>query len=318
MKTFSNPFNLTITLIFAIIGLLLILLITFFVANAKKKTSLNAIYVLVGGILIGIVGLRASAINNLFYFYMIIMIWNLITGGLHVYLSGKFLEWPKTEPVGWSFLFALAIVLIGYSMMLTFMKIFPWQLPPVFIIYYLSAVLTFFIPLSMVFAIECYQAIPERIYLQQAWIYRKGPELEWEPNQVSHFVVVRYQLTSKTGGKTIESFPMIAPQDFRLGDYFNSTLEYSSVTQNQYDIEVRDHSNVPLGWYFFLADGSSTGRFLDPNKTFLELGLKNLLFLGQSNEEDIENLKSRHDREGKSYTIICIREHEYKSQLLKA
>jgi hypothetical protein len=288
------------------------------VANAKKKTSLNAIYVLVGGIFIGIVGFRAAAINNLFYFYMIIMVWNLIAGSLHVYFSGKILEWPKTEPIGWSALFALAVVMIGYSMMLTFMKIFPWQLPPVFIFYYLSAVLTFFIPLSMVFAIECYQAIPPRIYLQQAWIYKKGPELEWDPNQVSHFVIVRYTLTTQTGGPTIESLPMIAPQDFRLGDYFNSTIEYFKVTQDQYNIEVRDRSNNSLGWYFFLADGSSTGRFLDPNKTFLELGLKNLLFFGQSNESDMQNAISRHDHEGKSYTIICKREIEYKSQLLKA
>ena len=269
MKTFSNPFNLTITLLFAIIGLLIMLLITFFVANAKKKTSLNVIYVLVGGIFIGIVGLRAAAINNIFYFYMIIMFWNLFAGILHVYFSGKFLEWPKTEPVGWSVLFALAVVMIGYSMMFTLMKIFPWQLPQIFVWYYLSAVLTFFIPLTMVFAIECYQSIPARIYLQQAWIYKKGPELEWDPNVVSHFVLVRYKLTTQTGGQTIESLPMIAPQDHRLGDYFNSTIEYFKVTQDQYNIEVRDRSNNSLGWYFILADGSSSRRFRTRIKPFL-------------------------------------------------
>ena len=123
MKTFSNPFNLSIILIWTIIGLLLMLLITYMVPAAKKKTSLNVIYTLVGGIFIGIVGLRADAINNLFYFYLIILVWNLIAGSLHVYFSGKFLEWPKTEPVGWSFLFALAVVLIGYSVMLSFMKV---------------------------------------------------------------------------------------------------------------------------------------------------------------------------------------------------
>jgi hypothetical protein len=318
MKTFSNPFNLSIILIWVITGLLLMLLITFLVPAAKKKTSLNVLYILIGGIFIGIVGLRADAINNLFYFYLIILIWNLIAGALHVYLSGKFLEWPKTEPIGWSFLFALAVVLIGYSVLLSFMKMVSYQLPTYFVFYNLSAILTFFIPLSMVFAFECYNAIPAKIYLQKPWIYKMGPELEWDPNLVSHFILLRYKLTTQTGGTMIESLPMIAPQDLRLGDYFNSTLEYFKVTQDQYSIEVTDRSNISFGWYFFLADGSSTGRFLDPNKTFLELGMKNLVFFGQSNEEEMRTIISKHDREGKSYDIICKREHEYKTQLLKA
>jgi hypothetical protein len=318
MKTFSNPFNLSIILIWMIIGLLLMLLITFLVPAAKKKTSLNVIYTLAGGIFIGIVGFRADAINNLFYFYMIILIWNLIAGVLHVFLSGKFLQWPKTEPIGWNFLFALAIVLIGYSFLLSFMKMVSYQLPTYFVFYYLSAVLTFFIPLSMVFAFECYNAIPAKIYLQQPWIYKKGDELEWDPNQVSQFILLRYKLSAQTGGPMFESLPMIAPQEMRLGDYFNSTLEYfKAASQDQYPIEVRDRSNNSLGWYFFLADGSSTGRFLDPNRTFLELGMKNLVFFGQANEDEMRQIISRHDREGKSYIIICKRELEYKSQLLK-
>ncbi|HNY01369.1 MAG TPA: TssN family type VI secretion system protein [Bacteroidales bacterium] len=317
-KVTNNPYNLAPILIFSILGLGLILVISFFVPAAKKKTGLNTIYILIGSILLGLPGLRAGAINHLWYFYLVIMIWNFIMGSLHLFLSGKILGWPKTEPVGWRFLFALAIVLIGYTALMTFMGIGGYKLPSFFVWYYLSAVLTFFIPLSFLYAIECFQAIPERIYLQQPWIYKQGSELEWDPNQVSHFVLVRYKLAPQTGSPMIESLPMIAPQDLRLGDYFNSTLEYDKVTQGQYDIEVRDRSNNSLGWYFFLADGSATGRFLDPNRTFLELGMKNLVFFGQANPDEMQSLKAKFDREGKTYTIICKREHEYKSQLLKA
>ncbi len=315
---FKNPLNLPLILIFSILGLLLMLLITFRLPSAKKKTSQNLIYLLVGGILLGIVGLAADEINNLYLFYILVMVWNLILGGVHYYLSGKLLEWPKNEPIGWSILLSLATVLIGYSALLSFIKMGDWRLPNYFVFYHMSATLTFLIPLFLMFAIECYLAIPEKIFLQKPWIYRQGGELEWDPNQVTQFILLRYQLAPQTGSQPIESLPMIAPQDFRLGDYFNSTLEYYKVTQDQYDIEVRDRSNIPLGWYFFLSDGSPTGRFLDPNKTFVELGLKNVIYFGMSNESEMQQIINRHDREGKSYMIICKREAEYKAQILKA
>ena len=316
MKPFSNPLNLPIILLFTIIGLMLILIITFFVENAKKKTSLNLLYVLVAGIFLGLVGIRTSGINNLFYFYLIILIWNLIAGSLHVFLSGKFLEWPKSEPMGWRFLFELAIVMIGFSVMLSFMKLFSYQMPSDFVFYYLSAVLTFFIPLTLVYVFECYSAIPTRIFLQHPWIYHKGPELEWDQNQ--DFVIIKYKLTTQKGGSMIESLPMNAPQDLRLGDFFNSTLEYFKVTQDRYEIEVRDRSNNPLGWYFFIDDGSPMGKFIDPNKTFLELGFKNNFRFGQVDENEMQNITNRYISQGKSYTIICKREKEHKSQLLKS
>lgn len=315
---FKNPLNLPLILIFLILGLLVMLLITFRLPSAKKKTSQNLIYVMVAGILLGIVGLAADTINNLYLFYIVMMIWTLVMGAVHFYLSGKLLVWPKNEPIGWSILLALAIVLIGYSALLSFFKMGDWRLPNYFVFYHMSATLTFFIPLLLMFAVECYLAIPEKIFLQKPWIYRQGGELEWDPNQVSQFILLRYQLSPQSGGPNIESLPMIAPQDSTLGDYFNSTLEYYKVTQDQYDIEVRDHSNIPLGWYFFLSDGSPTGRFLDPNRTFLELGLKNIINLGMSNESEMQQIINRHDREGKSYLIVCKREAEYKAQILKA
>ena len=207
MKTLSNPFNLSIILLWSILGLLILLLVSYLVPEARKKTSINALYVVGAGIFLGIVGLRADAINNLFFFYLVIVIWNLIAGSLHVFLSGKFLEWPKTVPFVWGFLFALALVLIGFSVLLSFMKIVSYQLPSFFVYYYLSATLTFFIPMSMAYAYECYMEIPAKKYLPPPWIYKIGPELNWDRTQVYQFVVLKYKLSVQSNGPMIISLP---------------------------------------------------------------------------------------------------------------
>jgi hypothetical protein len=55
---------------------------------------------------------------------------------------------------------------------------------------------------------------------------------------------------------------------------------------------------------------------IDPNKTFIELGFTNPVYYGNASTDQIEDITKQADREGKAYTIICKREHEYKSQLM--
>ena len=88
----------------------------------------------------------------------------------------------------------------------------------------------------------------------------------------------------------------------KLGDYFNATLECSKVThQGRYNIQVRDQSNNYLGWYFFLSDGKSAGKLLDPNKTFLDLGFTTQVFFWKFfYSEEAEEITTQADREVRS------------------
>jgi len=317
INSFFTKSSLAPIFLFTIIALILILIITFYVEGAKKKTGLNIIYLMVAGLFIGIVGLRAHALNNPFYVYMVVLIWNLIFGVLHIFLSGKILEWPKTEPFGWKLLFAAAIVITGFAGLLTFMKMVHYDFNNVG--YNLSAVLTFFIPLLFVYAFECYTQIPAKLYFtQKSWIYNKNTELQFRADEISHFFIIKFKLTVQVGGETIISLPMRAPGNIKLGDYFNSTLECYKVTRGTYSIEVRDHSNNYLGWYFSFAEGKNAGKLLDPNKTLLECGLTSPVYFGTAGTEEIESITNQADGEGKSYLINCLREAEYKSQLLNS
>jgi hypothetical protein len=316
VRSFLSAQAVPTILLCTILALIAVLILTFYVQAAKSKTGLNLLYMLVGGVFIGLVGLRASAINNPFFLYMVIMIWNLIAGTIHVFLSGKILEWPKNEHFGWNLLFGFAIVLTGFASTLMFMKLFDYDF---FLEYNMTAILTFFIPVLFVVALDSYTAIPGKVYLaQKPWIYNRGEVPQFKGNEISHFYIIKYRLTTQAQGEQIESLPMRAPGNMKLGDYFNATLEVYKVSQGRYTIEVRDRSNNNLGWFFFLAEGSAKPRMLDPNRSFIELGFTNPVYFGNSSPEEVENLTMQADKERKSYTIICKRELEYKSQLIQA
>lgn len=314
MRSILTSHSIPMILLFAIFSIICVLIITYWVQSAKKKIGVNMIYLVISGIFLGIVGIRATALNNPFYFYLIVLCWNLLAGGLHAYLSVKILAWPRDELFGWRFLFATAIVLFGFSVLLTFMRMVDYNF---LVLYNFSAVLTFFIPITMVYAFEAYQLIPQKIYLpQKPWIYNKSNELQFRSEDISHFFIIKYGLTAQVGGEMIQSMPMRAPGQIKLGEYFNSTLENYKVNQGRYSIEVRDRSNNYYGWYFFLSHGKSGQKLLDPNKTLIECGLTTPVYFGTPIPEEIENITNQSDREGRSYLILCKREIEYKSQLL--
>ncbi|MCX6270825.1 MAG: TssN family type VI secretion system protein [Bacteroidetes bacterium] len=309
----SIPF----VILFTIIALILLLIITFYVGKAKSKTGKNLLYMGVGGILIGIVGIRASWLNNPFYFYIVVMTWNFLMGLLHHFLSGRILGWTKTEAIGWRILYAMAVVFTGFAGLLMFVRIVDYDF---FLIYNFSAVLTFFIPLLFSYAIESYLGIPAKIFVaQKPWIYNRSGGLQFKADEISHFFIVKYRLSAQCEGEGMfESLPMRAPGNLKLGDYYNATLEGYKVNQGVHQLEIRDKSNNPHPWYFFLADETPKGRMLDPNRTFLELGFTNPVYFGNSSPEEIENITMQADRDKKAYVIICKREPEYKSQLMKA
>jgi len=301
-------------LIFTTLALISALLITFYVESAKKKMGINLLYLFAGGLFLGIVGFRANHfLGNIFYVYMTIMIWFLLGGILHVILSKKILEWPAVEPFGWRLLFTLAVIFFGCASLLTFMAFDKdnyksW--------YNLSACLTFFIPMLLVYAYECYLLIPPKIYLpQKPWMYFKSAPITIDPNEL--IIILKYRLTVETGKESIDSQPMRAPANIKLGDFFNATLEIYRVNQGRYDLEIKDRSNNYLGWFFFLSDGRTIGRILDPNKTLIELGFTNTHVFGPSTIEEIEDITNQKDNEGLSYLIVCKRENEYKSQLMR-
>jgi hypothetical protein len=317
MRTFFTTHWFPGVLLFTVLALVILLIITYYVDNAKRKSGYNLLYLFIGGLFIGIVGIRSDALANPFYFYMVVMVWNLISGVIHLYLSGRILIWPKTEGFGWRILFALAVVLFGIAGLLTFMKLAGYDLAWQY--YNFSAVLTFFIPLLILYAYECYTLIPKKIYLAKPWIYNRNNELQFRSDQISHFLIIKYRLSPQLNGKTlVDSLPMRAPENIKLGDYFDSTLEVRKVTQGKFTLELKDNSNNNLGWYFFLAEGVNQERMLDPNKTFHECGLTNTVYFGNPSTEEIENITYKADREGKSYLIILKREQEYKEQLMKS
>jgi hypothetical protein len=303
-------------LIFTVLSLVMVLIVTYFVAEAKKRMGIVLLYLLISGIFIGIVGIRASSLDNPFYLYVIVMIWNLIFGVIHYYLSRKLLIWPQKALFGWNLLFAGAIVFMGFAWLLTFLK---WDEYDLMIYYNFSATLTFFIPMLLWYSFECYTNIPEKKFLpKNIWVYSKNSELQFRGDDISHFFVVKYRLAAYSGGEVIDSLPMRAPGHIRLGEYFNSTLECYKMTQGRYSIEVKDPNNNYLGWYFFLSDGKGVEVLLDPGKTLLECGFTNPVYFGNSNPEEIENTTNKADREGKAYLIICKRVLEYQNQLLQS
>ncbi len=313
MKSIINP-NMGVIFLFTMFAMVFVLILTYFVPKAKKETGLNFLYLLVGGVSIGICGLVAKSIDNAFYFYLVVLYWFLFTGTIHMFLFERILGWPKNELVGWRLLFSLAIVFAGIAGLLSFMQVSGYRFMPM---YNIVAAFAFFVPFMLVYSFECYLLIPAKIFIQQKpWVYNRNSELQFRNDDVSNFFLVKYRLTAQPDGERIESLPMRSPNNIKLGDYFNSTLENYKVKQDRYSIETRDRGNKNYGWYFFLADGSMNGRMLDPNKTFLELGFTNLVFYGNSSPDQIEDTTRQAEREGKSYVIICKREQEYKSQII--
>jgi hypothetical protein len=316
MKSIPTSSSIPLIFVFTILALVLVLILTFKVEQAKKKTGVSFVYLLFAGIFIGLVGLRAVALNNPFYLYMVILFWSLLAGIIHVLISDRVLVWTKSTAFGWRIMYAIALIFSGIAAMMGFMQLMGYDF---MILYNLSATLTFLIPLTLIFSIDCYLQIPQKVFIQQKpWIYYRSSDLQFKSDEISHFFIIKYHLTSQTGGEVIESLPMRAPGNIKLGDYFNSTLEVNKVSQGRYSVEVRDRTNNSYGWFFFLSDRSNQEKMLDPNKTFLELGFTNPVYFGDSNPEVIETITRQAEREGKFFLITCKREPEYKSQLTKS
>jgi len=316
MKSIPTSGAIPLIFVFTIIALGLVLLLTFKVEQAKKKTGLSFLYLLIGGFFIGLAGIRATALDNPFYLYMVILCWSLIAGIIHIYLSDRVLVWTEQAAIGWKLVYSAALVSAGIAAMMGFMQLMGYD----FLLWYnLSAMLTFFIPMMIIYSIECYLKIPRKVFIQQKpWVYFRSGDLRFKTDEISHFFILKYKLSTRPGEEPIDSLPMLAPGNIKLGDYFNATLEVNKVTQGQYAIEVRDNTNNAYGWFFFLSSGSGQEKMLDPNKTFLDLGFTNPVYFSDSNPEMIESITRQAEREGKCYLIHCRRESEYKSQLTKS
>lgn len=313
MNSLLTP-NLGIIFLFTVLAMVIVLLITVLLPAAKRKTGLNFVYLLIAGILIGSIGILARHIDNAFYFYLVLLFWYSVFGSVHVILFDKILEWPSGEKIGWRLLYTFSIVLSSLASLLSFMQLGKYDFMN---FYNISASTVFFVPLLLVFSFECYLLIPAKVFLEQKpWIYNRTQELIFRNDEVSGFYLIKYRLTPYTGGDRFDSLVMRAPNNIKLGDYFNSTLEVQKVRQGHYSIESRDQSNKSYGWFFFLADGSVNGRMLDPNKNMQELGFTKSVFYGHASSEQIDKITKQAEQEGKCYTIICKREHEYKSQLV--
>jgi len=259
--------------LFGIAFALALLFFTIYVSNvtdaAQKKKPL-VLYLLAGGILIGLTG-----ILGLFKFtelpiwaFIMAEVWLLIVGIFHVWLFEKAI--PLENKNTGKILFTLALCCFGYGLIFLFYKIF---LKDPFPRICLLPAFFFVTPVFVMIAFQHFIKIPAKIF--KAWDFPPPGTLS-DPNdaEMSDPIIVNFEIRKHiTDSHTV--FKAKAPKDMELGRlFYYFIMDYNS--RHSDNPILINHDNQKLfKWSFHTTPGILSGKIhLDPEASISENRIK--------------------------------------------
>jgi len=254
----------------------LILSIIFFgiylakVKGAGKKKWVLLLYLIVTGVLVGLIsGLAYHEFTALpFWIFVTAQIWALTVGILHAWLFEKIV--PLESNKAGKIFFALAIAFLGYWLMaLSYYLYFQIPFPRLFLLPFFL----FIAPTFVVIAFDYFTRIPVRIY--KVWDFpAPGTLADPSDDEMADPVIVNFEICRNTGDRRTV-FKAKAPRSMELGKlYYFFISDYNSRNANN-PIEIKEGENKLCKWTFFRTAGIFRGRIrLDPELSISENRIK--------------------------------------------
>lgn len=239
----------------------------------KKKAIIYAIIVFITFGLIGFLSSSKVLNDTIFNTYIAFQTIFLILGIVHVWVLRKyFSELSENENDYFSeFFFSLAFVFIGLIAFLKVTSIFKED----YKILFLTAIISFVIPLLFYKLYELALLIPVKIYKQ--WLYPLGENIK-DPTseELKNPLVISFEFIKKEEeDNKVTNFRVKAPENLEFGKLFYFFLNDYNERHPEGTIDFLDKDNTPHKWVFYKKPSFLNGlRYINYNKTVIGNRLK--------------------------------------------
>jgi hypothetical protein len=232
--------------IFFVIAIVLFLTYLGRVEGAGKKKWALLLYMLVAGIMIGMIHrLGFFEFTKLpLWFFIVAQFWLLIVGTLHAVLFKKLI--PLESKIQWKILFTFAICFFGYGLViLSFKTFFHSPFPR---IYFLPGFF-FLVPTFVLIAFDYFIKIPTKVYI--AWEFpAPGTLPDPKDNEMADLIIVNFEIRKQTeDNRTV--FKAKAPKGMALGKLFYFFISDYNSRNPSNPILISDSDNKRFKWSFY-------------------------------------------------------------------
>jgi hypothetical protein len=260
-----------LSLFISISIVLAVLIFTIYLSIAKntaQKKKQLILYLIAGGILVGITGTLGFIEFSKLTLGLFIgaMIWMLIIGILHAWLFEKFFEPNLTGKI----LFTLALFFFGYGLIFLLYKFvikgpFPWI--------FLSPGFCFLAPVFIVTAFNHFTDIPVRVF--KVWSFPPPGTLS-DPNdsEMADPIIVNFRICKGVNDdRTV--FKAKAPKGLTFGRlFYYFIMDYNSRYPDN-PILINERENSYFKWSFLMTRSVFSGKvYLDPDLTISDNKIK--------------------------------------------
>lgn len=265
------------------LSLLLFLISSFFMliikdvrkifSRDKKRAIIYIILILITFALTGLLSspkvLNNTALNSYIAFQFLF----LIFGAIHVWIMRSFFKDLSIKRSNFlnEFFFTLGIGFLG---MIAFFKVTS-SFKPTFNYTFLTATLTFLIPILFVKLYEFALLIPIKVYKQ--WLYPLGENIK-DPtaNELKNPIVISFEFKKKNHeDDEVTNFRVKAPENLEFGKLFYFFLNDYNERHPEEKIEYLDENNTSHKWVFYRKAKFLSGvKYLNFSKTVIANDLR--------------------------------------------
>ncbi len=259
----GNRFQLIVFLLAAFI------LLGFVLKNREVKSSLwsSLSYTLGLALILGagaLLGNQEWFPVSFHLFYLLLGVWMLLFGTLHVISLNYFLPWINDENFGTQILFTLLIAVVGGVFVQVVFMYIDFKF---FIGINLTTLLLFILPYIFYGVIRRYLKIPVKIL--RKWYYPVDKHIE-DPSdrEMEMPLVVGFEFKKKNSDKTTTAFRAKAPKEMAFGKLFYYFINDYNYRNPDEKIDFLDEKEKPIAWIFYFKPAIfSKIRYIDPEET---------------------------------------------------
>ena len=249
-----------LTSVFFIIALIFFGIYLKKVKDAGKKKWKLILYLIVAGILVGLIGILGfiEFTKLPLWIFIVAQVWLLLIGILHTWLFEKIIPLENTN-FG-RILFTLALCFFGYVLvLLSFVLYFKSPFPR----FYFLPAFFFIAPPFVIIAFNNFIKIPMKVYKE--WDF-PAPDTLPDPsdNEMADPIIVNFEIRKQCAdSRTV--FKAKAPKAMDLGRLFYFfIIDYNSRNPNN-PILIDDCNKKLFKWSFYMTANIITGKIhLDP------------------------------------------------------
>lgn len=230
------------------------------VKESGKKKWLIMLYLVSGGVLIGLIGLLGfiDFVNLKVWTFIAAQGWLLTIGILHVWLFEKII--PLDNKNSGRILFTFALCFLGYALvLLPFVFYFKTSFPR----FYFLPAFFFLAPTFVYIAFSNFIEIPLKVF--KMWAFpAPGTLPDPSDSEMADPIIVNFEISKQCADKRTV-FKAKAPKGMNLGKLFYFFIMDYNSRHSDNPIMIADSNNKTFGWSFHVTPGIIRGRtHLDP------------------------------------------------------